>query len=83
MEDQHGSIFCLAKELARLKICLLSVSVCVRGCSVRHLMLIVLSVHFAFYLVNFGIPFGSHPIKSALARHTGVQVPLVPAKVIT
>ncbi len=28
---------------------------------------------FAFYLVNFGIPFGSHPIKSALARHTGVR----------
>ncbi len=36
--------------------------------------------HFAFYLVNFGIPFGSHPIKSAQARHTGVQVPVVPAK---
>ena len=39
--------------------------------------------HFAFYLVNFGIPLGSHPIKSARARHTGVQVPVVPAKVIT
>ncbi len=39
--------------------------------------------HFAFYLVNFGIPFGSQPIKSAWARHTGVQVPVVLAKVIT
>ncbi len=39
--------------------------------------------HFAFYLVNFGIPYGSHTIKPALARHTGVQVPVVPAKVIT
>ncbi len=39
--------------------------------------------HFAFYLVNFGIPFGSHPIKSALARHTGVQVPVVPVKWVT
>ncbi len=29
---------------------------------------------FAFYLVNFGIPFGSHPIKSAQARHTGVHI---------
>ncbi len=27
--------------------------------------------HFACCLVNFGIPLGSHPIKSALARHTG------------
>ncbi len=39
--------------------------------------------HFAFYLVSFGIPLGSHTIKPALARHTGVQVSLVPAKVIT
>ncbi len=38
---------------------------------------------FAFYLVNFGIPLGSHPIKSAQARHTGVQVPVVPAKRVT
>ncbi len=37
---------------------------------------------FRFYLVIFGIPFGSHTIKPALARHTGVQVSLVPAKVI-
>ena len=39
--------------------------------------------HFAFYLVSFGIPYGSRTIKPALARHTGVQVPVVPAKVIT
>ncbi len=39
--------------------------------------------HFAFYLINFGIPFGSRPIKSALARHSGVQVPVVPAKRVT
>ena len=39
--------------------------------------------HFVFYLINFGIPLGSHTIKPALARHTGVQVPVVPAKVIT
>ncbi len=38
--------------------------------------------HFAIYLVNFGIPYGSHTIKPALARDTGVQVSLVPAKVI-
>ncbi len=38
---------------------------------------------FRFNLVIFGIPFGSHTIKPALARHTGVQVSLVPAKVIT
>ncbi len=31
------------------------------------------------YLIIFGIPFGSQPIKSALARHSGVQVPVVPA----
>ncbi len=30
--------------------------------------------HFAFCLINFGIPFGSQPIKSALARHSGVRV---------
>ncbi len=39
--------------------------------------------HFAFYLVNFGMPYGSHMIRPALARHTGFQVPVVPAKVIT
>ncbi len=39
--------------------------------------------HFAFYLVNYGIPYGSRTIRPALARHTGVQVPVVPAKVIT
>ncbi len=39
--------------------------------------------HFVFYLINFGIPLGSNTIKPALARHTGVQVSLVPAKVIT
>ncbi len=39
--------------------------------------------NFAFYLVNSGIPFGSQPIKSAWARHTGVQVPVVPAKWVT
>ncbi len=39
--------------------------------------------HFIFYLINFGIPYGSRTIKPALARHTGVQVPVVPAKVIT
>ncbi len=39
--------------------------------------------HFAFYLVNFGIPYGSYTIRPTLARHTGVQVPVVPAKVIT
>ncbi len=27
--------------------------------------------HFAFYLVNFGIPYGSRMIRPALARHTG------------
>ncbi len=41
------------------------------------------AIPFRFYLVNFGIPLGSHTIKPALARHTGVQVSLVPAKVIT
>ncbi len=39
--------------------------------------------HIAFYLVNFGIPYGSRMIRPALARHTGVQVPVVPAKVIS
>ncbi len=39
--------------------------------------------HFAFLLGQLGIPYGSHTIKPALARHTGVQVPVVPAKVIT
>ncbi len=38
--------------------------------------------HFVFYLVNFGIPYGSRAIRPTLARHTGVQVPVVPAKVI-
>ncbi len=38
--------------------------------------------HFVFYLINSGLPYGSHTIKPALARHTGVQVSLVPAKVI-
>ncbi len=37
--------------------------------------------HFAFNLVNFGIPLGSRPIKSAWARHTGVQVPVVSFKI--
>ncbi len=41
------------------------------------------AIPFRFYLVNFEIPLGSHTIKPALARHTGVQVSLVPAKVIT
>ena len=41
------------------------------------------TIPFHFFLGQFGIPYGSHTIKSALARHTGVQVPLVPAKVIT
>ncbi len=39
-------------------------------------------IPFRYLLGHFGIPFGSHTIKSALARHTGVQVSLVPAKVI-
>ncbi len=39
--------------------------------------------HFVFYLVNLGIPYGSRTIRPTLARHTGVQVPVVPAKVIT
>ncbi len=33
--------------------------------------------HLAFCLINFGIPLGSQPIKSALARHSGVQVPVI------
>ncbi len=41
------------------------------------------AIPFRYYLVNFGIPLGSHTIKPALARHTGVQVPVVPAKAIT
>ncbi len=41
------------------------------------------AIPFRFYLVIFGIPLGSLTIKPALARHTGVQVSLVPAKVIT
>ncbi len=34
-------------------------------------------------LGQFGDTFGSHPIKSALARHSCVQVPVVPAKRVT
>ncbi len=33
--------------------------------------------HFTFLLDCFGIPLGFQPIKSALARHSGVQVPVI------
>ncbi len=50
---------------------------------VKFFLTVYSTLPFRFYLVNFGIPLGSHTIKPALARHTGVQVSLVPANIGT
>ncbi len=62
-------------RLNRLTYDLSSVGVCGYNCADAVDRLLILD--------HFGIPFGSQPIKSALARHSGVQVPVIPIKIGT